>query len=262
MISPVAVALAERRRPVRDLTLRTPTLDDVFLELTGATSSDQHGGGPIMTALRTIARPDAGEPTRARPAGFLHDLFSIAGRALRAVPRDLGGGHPARVHRSVLLHREHRHPAEASRRSHPGLNYTAFEMATAILLGVTGVSRAPALVLDVQTHYFDRLLLTPVRRSAILLGHMVADVAVAAALTVPILILGAVLGVRFEGGPLGVVGVHAARRAVELGIFRLRLRHRAEDGQSGRSELQLPAVLPVPVPDLRPMSRAASSRAG
>ena len=35
-VSPVAVALAERSVKVRDLTLRTPTLDDVFLELTGA----------------------------------------------------------------------------------------------------------------------------------------------------------------------------------------------------------------------------------
>ena len=34
-IGPVAVALAGGGMPVRDLTLRTPTLDDVFLELTG-----------------------------------------------------------------------------------------------------------------------------------------------------------------------------------------------------------------------------------
>ena len=34
-ISPVAVALASGHVAVRDLTLRTPTLDDVFLELTG-----------------------------------------------------------------------------------------------------------------------------------------------------------------------------------------------------------------------------------
>jgi ABC-2 type transport system ATP-binding protein len=34
-ISPVAVALASSKMTVRDLTLRTPTLDDVFLELTG-----------------------------------------------------------------------------------------------------------------------------------------------------------------------------------------------------------------------------------
>jgi ABC-2 type transport system ATP-binding protein len=35
-ISPVAVALAGSGLAVRDLTLRTPTLDDVFLELTGS----------------------------------------------------------------------------------------------------------------------------------------------------------------------------------------------------------------------------------
>jgi ABC-2 type transport system permease protein len=87
----------------------------------------------------------------------------------------------------------------------PGFDYTAFQMPTAVMLGVTGVSRAPALVLDVQDGYFDRLLLTPVRRTAILVGHMAADVAVAAALTVPILVLGFVLGVRFDGGPLGVL---------------------------------------------------------
>ena len=34
-LSPVAVALAGCGVPIRDLTLRTPTLDDVFLELTG-----------------------------------------------------------------------------------------------------------------------------------------------------------------------------------------------------------------------------------
>jgi len=86
-----------------------------------------------------------------------------------------------------------------------GLDFKAFMMATAVLLGVTGVSRAGALVLDVQNGYFDRLLLTPVSRLAILLGHMVADVAVACALTVPIIILGFALGAGFETGVLGVL---------------------------------------------------------
>ena len=35
-LSPVAVALAASEVPVRELTMRTPTLDDVFLELTGS----------------------------------------------------------------------------------------------------------------------------------------------------------------------------------------------------------------------------------
>src|SRR5207244_6361 len=35
-IGPIAIALHDASVRVRDLTLRTPTLDDVFLELTGA----------------------------------------------------------------------------------------------------------------------------------------------------------------------------------------------------------------------------------
>ena len=41
-ISPVAVALSECGAAVRDLTLRTPTLDDVFLELTGTHIEGEH----------------------------------------------------------------------------------------------------------------------------------------------------------------------------------------------------------------------------
>ena len=86
-----------------------------------------------------------------------------------------------------------------------GFDIKAFMLPTAILIGVTGVSRAGALVLDIQDGYFDRLLLTPVRRLAILMGHMVADVAIACALTVPILVVAFALGVRLSAGPLGVL---------------------------------------------------------
>ena len=156
----------------------------------------------VLTETSTTA--SAAEVVRARPAGFGHDLASIAGRALRAVPRDPAAVLPP-VFIALFFFIVNIATLKKLAGNHPGFSYTAFEMATAILLGVTGVSRAPALVLDVQTQYLDRLLLTPVRRAAILLGHMAADVAVAAALTVPIIVLGVVLGVRFEDGPLGVL---------------------------------------------------------
>jgi ABC-2 type transport system permease protein len=158
-----------------------------------------------MTAVTdTIATRAAGEAIEARPAGFVHDLVTIAGRALRAVPRDPAAVLPP-VFIAVFFFIVNIATLKKLTGHHPGFSYTAFEMATAILLGVTGISRAPALVLDIQTHYLDRLLLTPVRRTAILVGHMAADVAVAAALTVPIMVLGAILGVRFGGGVLGIV---------------------------------------------------------
>jgi ABC-2 type transport system permease protein len=156
-----------------------------------------------MTVLTDTARPVAAAASLARPAGFLHDLAAIAGRALRAVPRDPAAVMPP-IFIALFFFIVNIATLKKLTGNHPGFSYTAFEMATAILLGVTGVSRAPALVLDVQSHYLDRLLLTPVRRTAILVGHMAADVAVAAILTAPILILGVILGVRFHGGLLGV----------------------------------------------------------
>jgi ABC-2 type transport system permease protein len=158
-----------------------------------------------MTALAdTITTTTSGAVIRARPAGFLRDLSAIAGRALRAVPRDPAAVIPP-VFIALFFFIVNIATLKRLTGTHPGFSYTAFEIATAVLLGVTGVSRAPALVLDVQTRYLDRMLLTPVRRAAILIGHMAADVAVAAALTIPILVLGLVLGVRFEAGLLGAI---------------------------------------------------------
>ena len=159
----------------------------------------------MTTAIDTPLPPLPSSTIRARPAGAGRDLAAIAGRALRAVPRDVTVVIPP-VFIALFFFVVNIATLQKVTSSIPNFNYTSFEMATAVLLGVTGVSRAPALVLDIQNKYFDRLLLTPVRRTVILLGHMVADMVVAAALTVPILIVGFILGVRFHGGPLGAVG--------------------------------------------------------
>jgi ABC-2 type transport system ATP-binding protein len=44
-VSPVAIALASAGIKVQALTLRTPTLDDVFLELTGNRIDSEHDSG-------------------------------------------------------------------------------------------------------------------------------------------------------------------------------------------------------------------------
>jgi ABC-2 type transport system permease protein len=161
----------------------------------------------MIATTPTLPSPTTLRPSTIRPrqAGFVRDVGAIAGRALRAIPRDLTAVIPPVlialfffvVNIGTLQHLTQQNIA--------GFHFRAFMMATAILLGVTGISRAPALVLDVENGYFDRLLLTPVRRLAILLGHMLADVAVACGLTVPIVILGFALGVRFKAGPAGVL---------------------------------------------------------
>lgn len=157
-----------------------------------------------MTVADVVA-PVHGDALRARPGGLVHDISAIAGRALRAVPRDLEAVMPPVFIALFFFIVNIATLGKLTQNYGPGFDYEAFQMPTAILLGVTGVSRAGSLVLDVQDGYLDRLLMTPVRRLAILVGHMVADVTVAVLLTVPILIVGFILGVRFESGPLGVL---------------------------------------------------------
>jgi ABC-2 type transport system permease protein len=85
------------------------------------------------------------------------------------------------------------------------IDFKAFQLPVAIVFAVTGVSRASALVTDIQSGYFDRLLLTPIRRPMLLLGLMAADIVSIVLLTIPVLLLGLVLGVGFETGILGMI---------------------------------------------------------
>jgi ABC-2 type transport system permease protein len=140
-----------------------------------------------------------------RPAGFVADTAAIAGRALRGVTRDAETVVPPILIASFFFLVNIATLQRLTEDQIAGFDFESFQLPTAILLGVTGVSRAPALVLDVQNGYFDRLLITPVRRLAILLGHMAADVAVACALIIPITIVGFIIGVRFESGVPGVI---------------------------------------------------------
>ena len=99
-----------------------------------------------MTAVTDAVTPAAPaaprEMIQARPAGFGHDLATIAGRALRAVPRDPAAVIPP-VFIALFFFIVNIATLKKLTGNHPGFSYTAFEMATAILLGVTGVSRAP-----------------------------------------------------------------------------------------------------------------------
>lgn len=159
-----------------------------------------------MTAIM-IPAPQVDESTtvRARPATAARDIISIAGRALRAVPRELETVIPPIFIALFFFVINIGTLQRLTESGVKGFDIEAFMLPTAILIGVTGVSRAGSLVLDIQDGYLDRLLLTPVRRLAILVGHMVADVAIACALTIPILVLSVILGVHMETGLAGAL---------------------------------------------------------
>jgi ABC-2 type transport system permease protein len=143
-------------------------------------------------------------PVRARSAGFLADTISIAGRAVRAIPREPEAIIPALVI-PIFFYVVNLGALSDVTESIPGFNFKAFYLPVGLVFAVTGISRASALVTDIQSGYFDRLLMTPISRVALLLGLMVADVLLMMALTLPVILLGFLVGVRFEAGPLGLL---------------------------------------------------------
>ena len=141
---------------------------------------------------------------RARHAGFFSDVISVAIRALRSIPRDPEAIYPALII-PVFFYAINVGALQDMAERIPGLDYKAFQLPVAIIFAVTGISRAVTLVTDIQTGYFDRLSLTPVSRLALLLGLTVADFTLVVALTIPVIIIGFVVGVTFASGVLGLL---------------------------------------------------------
>jgi ABC-2 type transport system permease protein len=144
-------------------------------------------------------------PIRPRAAGFLADCLSIAGRALRAIPREPEAIVPALVVPVFFFVVNIGALENVAEQTGDVSNFRAFQLPVAIIFAVTGISRAGALVTDIQDGYFDRLLMTPIRRLSLLLGLMIADFALVVALSIPVLALGYAVGVRFETGLLGAL---------------------------------------------------------
>src|SRR5580692_3436106 len=97
-----------------------------------------------------------------RQAGFRRDITSVAGRALRQMWREPTSVIPA-VFVPAFFYVVNLGALEDVTSHVSGLDYKAFLIPMAIAFAVTGMSRAPALVIDIQSGYFDRLLLTPIR---------------------------------------------------------------------------------------------------
>ena len=158
-----------------------------------------------MTVATGVVDARAVKP---RAAGFLTDCRSIAGRALRAIPREPEAIVPALVipvFFFVVNIGALERVAEAGSVEGTVSDFRAFQLPAAIIFAVTGISRASALVTDIQDGYFDRLLMTPIRRLSLLLGLMIADFALVIALSVPVVMLGFAVGVRFETGVAGTL---------------------------------------------------------
>jgi len=155
-----------------------------------------------VTEPAAAARPG----TTARSAGFRRDLSSVALRAIRLTWREPEAWVSA-IFIPVFFYIVNVGSLQRFVEQGAGttFSYKAFQLPTSIIFAVTGVSRAGSVVTDIQGGYFDRLLLTPLRRVTLLLGLMIADLVLVISLTVPVVILGLATGVRFATGVPGLL---------------------------------------------------------
>ncbi|MEX0682554.1 MAG: ABC transporter permease [Dehalococcoidia bacterium] len=88
-------------------------------------------------------------------------------------------------------------------------NYEAFQMPVAVLQGVAGGASVSALamVTDIERGYFDKLLLTPTPRIALVLGRLFADGIRVMVITLVILIVATIFGSGMEAGVAGYVAI-------------------------------------------------------
>ena len=132
------------------------------------------GGRAIREALRT---PEALVPTVFIPLFF---LVVNVGQAARIFP---AGGTP-------FLE---------------GQNYAAFQLPAALLLASSFGSAAQFLVEDIEGGYFDKLRASPVSRTAIVLGQLVAEGVKIEAIAALIVIAALPFGITVASGPLGFI---------------------------------------------------------
>lgn len=139
-----------------------------------------------------------------KPAGFFADLFTMSKRATTAMLKE-----PEYLIPSIIIPLFFFWVNVGSLENVGQVigtgDFKAFQLPVAIVLAVTGVSRAISLVTDIQSGYFDRLLISPINRWALLLGLMSADFILVISLSFLVILMGLLLGINFVTGWLGIL---------------------------------------------------------
>jgi ABC-2 type transport system permease protein len=148
-----------------------------------------------------------------------------------------------------------------------GQGYGAFQLPSSLLLAASFGTAALFLVEDIEGGYFDKLRASPVPRSAIVLGRLIAEVAKGALIAAAIVLLGVIFGISIASGPVGfvlLVILTALWSAVFVGFMQLialKTRSAAATNSAGLVFFPLLFLTPNFVPrDLltRPMEIAAT----
>jgi ABC transporter DrrB family efflux protein len=242
MIEDAASALRKAEIAVSDLGLRRPTLDDVFLQLTGAPPSENGAGAkaatgdgqPDRTGLRVRAarapaalRPVARRPSRWRrvsPRELRADITDarvVSGRNLRHFVRqpDLLVFSTIQPIMFVLLF-TYVFGGAISHSLPPGVSYIDYLLPGILVQSVTFRASMTAIGLsdDLKLGVIDRFRSMPMARSAVLIGRTTADLVRNVLIVVLMIIVGYIIGFRFQAGVAQAVACIALVSAFGLAL--------------------------------------------
>jgi ABC-2 type transport system permease protein len=157
-------------------------------------------------------------------------------------------------------------PAKSTAFLH-GQGYGAFQLPSSLLLAASFGSAALFLVEDIEGGYFDKLRATPIPRTAIVLGRLIAEAVKGVFMASALVVLGLIFGITIASGVVGfvlLVGLAALWAVVFSGFMQLialKTRSAAATNSAGLIFFPLLFLTPNFVPrDLltRPMEIAAT----
>ena len=234
LVEEAAAGLRRAQIGVSDIGLRRPTLDDVFLHLTGAPPGEDSGApGPrtrrrprpqppapdVPAPHRPVLRPHLPRPQAVRAA--ITDIVVVTGRNLRHFIRqpDLLVFSTIQPVLFVLLF-VYVFGGAIGRSLPHGITYVDFLLPGIFVQSVTfGASQtAVGLKEDLTRGVVDRFRSMPIARSAVLAGRTVADLVRNIAIIFLMIAVGYLVGFRFLGGAAGAVGCIAVVAAFGLAL--------------------------------------------
>ncbi|HZD71722.1 MAG TPA: ABC transporter permease [Actinomycetes bacterium] len=149
--------------------------------------------------------------TLAAPAGFLSDVMVMTGRSVRGLLREPESFIPALTIPLFFFVVQLGALGKVAERAFGISDYAAFQLPVAVLFAAANTSGGNALVLDIANGYWDKLSLTPVHRSALVIGTLLGEVAAVIGYSVLLIGFGWAIGVRFAGpevpGALGLLAL-------------------------------------------------------
>jgi ABC-2 type transport system permease protein len=86
-----------------------------------------------------------------------------------------------------------------------GQGYVAFQMPVSLMFAVATATTGLALVTEIDSGYFDKLLVAPIRRTSLIVGRLGADLVRGMAASTVVLFAGIAFGAHIESGVLGAV---------------------------------------------------------